>query len=130
MNSFLEMRNITRSFRCAGAGWGFVDLQRASCMPGRRKRCGEIELMKILGGVYPFPEYGGEIVLEGNLQSLAASAMGTCRHCRDYQELSLVKEMTLAKTFSSVANLALWVLFVGKNFTAGPANYSKMAPCH
>jgi D-xylose transport system ATP-binding protein len=59
---------------------------------------GKSTLIKILAGVYPHPEYGGEIILDGSERRFA--------NVRDsekagiaviYQELSLVKDMSVAE---------------------------------
>jgi len=55
-------------------------------------------LMKILGGVYPYPEYGGEIRIEdqvvqfGGVRDAAQAGIAVI-----YQELSLVKDMTVGE---------------------------------
>lgn len=59
---------------------------------------GKSTLMKILGGVYPFPEYGGEILVEEKEERFGgvrdAEKLGIAVI---YQELSLVKEMTVGE---------------------------------
>src|SRR5437763_8115554 len=60
---------------------------------------GKSTLMKVLGGVYPAGSYGGEVVLNAE-----ARRFGSVRDAEDagiaviYQELSLVKEMTIGET--------------------------------
>jgi D-xylose transport system ATP-binding protein len=59
---------------------------------------GKSTLMKILGGVYPHPQYGGEILIEGTPQQFSgvrgAEAAGIAVI---FQELSLVKEMSVGE---------------------------------
>ena len=97
---FLEMRNITKSFPGVRALDGVsFDLHRgeAHALVGENG-AGKSTLIKILGGVYPHPEYGGEIVIEGVPQRF-----GGVREAEKagiaviYQELSLVREMTVGE---------------------------------
>jgi D-xylose transport system ATP-binding protein len=59
---------------------------------------GKSTLMKVLGGVYPHGSYGGEVRLDGEVQRFAS-----VRDAENagiaviYQELSLVKEMTIGE---------------------------------
>src|ERR1041384_5379425 len=59
---------------------------------------GKSTLIKILAGVYPHPEYGGGIVLDG-----AERCFGNVRDSEQagiaviYQELSLVKDLSVAE---------------------------------
>jgi D-xylose transport system ATP-binding protein len=96
----LEMREITKTFPgvraldgvtfdlCAGEIHALVGENGA----------GKSTLMKILSGVYPYPEYGGEIRLSGE-----ARRFGRVRDAENagiaiiFQELSLVKEMTIGE---------------------------------
>src|SRR6185436_4787394 len=59
---------------------------------------GKSTLMKILGGVYPHPHYGGAIFIEGNEQHFSgvreAEKAGIAVI---FQELSLVKEMSVGE---------------------------------
>lgn len=98
--SFLEMRNITKSFPGVRALDGVTfDLHKGEihALVGENG-AGKSTLMKVLGGVYPHGQYGGKILITGQEQRFAA--------VRDaeragiaviYQELSLVKEMTIAE---------------------------------
>ena len=96
----LEMREITKSFPGVLALGGVTfDLHEGEI----HALCGEngagkSTLMKILGGVYPSPEYGGEILIHGEPQRF--------RSIRDaegagiaivFQELSLVKDLTVGE---------------------------------
>jgi ABC-type sugar transport system ATPase subunit len=96
----LEMREITKSFPGVRALDGVsFDLYEGEfhALVGENG-AGKSTLMKVLGGVYPFPQYGGEIILEGKARRFAsvrdAEAAGIAVI---YQELSLVKEMTIGE---------------------------------
>ena len=97
---FLEMKNITKSFPGVRALDGVsLDLQ-----PGEihalvgENGAGKSTLMKILGGVYPHPQYGGEISIEGSVQEFSgvrdAEKAGIAVI---FQELSLVREMSVGE---------------------------------
>ncbi|HEV2802030.1 MAG TPA: ATP-binding cassette domain-containing protein [Pyrinomonadaceae bacterium] len=97
---FLEMRGITKTFPGVRALDGVTfDLYRGEfhALVGENG-AGKSTLMKILGGVYPYPEYGGEILIEGAVKQFKsvreAEAAGIAVI---YQELSLVKEMTIGE---------------------------------
>jgi ABC-type sugar transport system ATPase subunit len=98
--SFLEMRNITKTFPGVRALDGVsFDLHRGEihALVGENG-AGKSTLMKILGGVYAHPHYGGEIFIEGGLQQF-----GSVRDAEKaaiaviYQELSLVREMSVGE---------------------------------
>ncbi|HEV7395704.1 MAG TPA: xylose ABC transporter ATP-binding protein [Pyrinomonadaceae bacterium] len=98
--AFLEMRDITKSFPGVRALDGVsFDLHRGElhALVGENG-AGKSTLMKILGGVYPHPQYGGEILIEGTTQQFSgvrdAEAAGIAVI---FQELSLVKEMSVAE---------------------------------
>jgi ABC-type sugar transport system ATPase subunit len=100
MTGFLEMRNITKTFPGVRALDGVsFDLLRGEihALVGENG-AGKSTLMKILGGVYPHPQYGGEVFLEGRGQQFAgvrdAEKAGIAVI---YQELSLVREMTVGE---------------------------------
>ncbi|PYS25254.1 MAG: xylose ABC transporter ATP-binding protein [Acidobacteria bacterium] len=96
----LEMKGITKSFPGVKALDGVTfDLNEAEihALVGENG-AGKSTLMKVLAGVYPHPEYGGQIVLDGSERRFA--------NVRDsehagiaiiFQELSLVKELTVAE---------------------------------
>lgn len=97
---FLEMRNITKAFPGVRALDGVsFDLQKGEihALVGENG-AGKSTLMKILGGVYPHPQYGGEIFIEGN-----ARQFGSVRDAEKagiaviFQELSLVREMSVGE---------------------------------
>ena len=97
---FLEMRDITKSFPGVRALDGVsLDLRQGEihALVGENG-AGKSTLMKILGGVYPHPQYGGEIEIEGSRRQFGgvrdAEAAGIAVI---YQELSLVREMTVGE---------------------------------
>jgi len=96
----LEMRDITKSFPGVRALDGVsFDLNQGEihALVGENG-AGKSTLIKILAGVYPHPEYRGEILLEGSTRRFAS--------VRDseqagiaviYQELSLVRDLSVAE---------------------------------
>src|SRR6266581_9016897 len=100
MKTLLEMRNITKSFPGVRALDGVsFDLNEGEihALVGENG-AGKSTLIKILAGVYPHPEYGGEIVLEGSERRFAN--VRESEHAGIaiiFQELSLVKELTVAE---------------------------------
>jgi D-xylose transport system ATP-binding protein len=97
---FLQMRNITKSFPGVRALDGVsFDLQKGEvhALVGENG-AGKSTLMKILGGVYPHPEYGGEILIAGEERRFSgvrdAEAAGIAVI---YQELSLVQDMSVGE---------------------------------
>src|SRR5712691_13317988 len=97
---FLEMRNITKTFPGVRALDGVTfDLHKSEihALVGENG-AGKSTLMKVLGGVYPHPQYGGEIMIEGEEQRFSgvrdAEKAGIAVI---YQELSLVKEMSVGE---------------------------------
>src|SRR5438874_6486012 len=99
-NALLVMKNITKSFPGVKALDGVSFELRAGeihALVGENG-AGKSTLIKILAGVYPHPEYGGEVVLEDSARRFAS--------VRDseqagiaviYQELSLVKDLSVAE---------------------------------
>src|SRR5678816_376643 len=95
-SKLLVMQNITKTFPGVRALDGVsFDLHKSEihALVGENG-AGKSTLMKILGGVYPYPQYGGEILIEGAEQRFAgvrdAEKAGIAVI---YQELSLVKDM-------------------------------------
>jgi ABC-type sugar transport system ATPase subunit len=97
---FLEMRGITKTFPGVRALDGVsFDLHRGElhALVGENG-AGKSTLMKVLGGVYPHPQYGGEIVIDGQVQQFGG--VRDAEHAGVaviYQELSLVKEMSVGE---------------------------------
>src|SRR5713226_3564477 len=96
----LEMKNITKSFPGVRAldGVSFdLNAGEIHALVGENG-AGKSTLMKILAGVYPYPEYGGEILIEGaerrfaNIREAEQAGIAVI-----YQELSLVKELSVAE---------------------------------
>jgi D-xylose transport system ATP-binding protein len=98
--SLLEMQEITKTFPGVRALDGVTfDLHAGEihALVGENG-AGKSTLMKILGGVYPHPQYGGGILIEGEARRFGgvreAEAAGIAVI---YQELSLVKEMSIGE---------------------------------
>jgi len=98
--SLLEMCEITKSFPGVRALDGVTfDLHTGElhALVGENG-AGKSTLMKVLGGVYPYPEYGGDIYINGKLRRFRG-----VREAEEagiaviYQELSLVPEMSVAE---------------------------------
>lgn len=96
----LEMRNITKTFPGVRALDGVsFDLERGEvhALVGENG-AGKSTLMKILGGVYPHPHYGGEILIDGNVKQFSGVRDAEKANIAViYQELSLVREMTVGE---------------------------------
>jgi ABC-type sugar transport system ATPase subunit len=97
---FLQMQNITKSFPGVRALDGVsFDLNKGEihALVGENG-AGKSTLMKILAGVYPYPEYGGEILIDGHEQRFSGVRDAeTARIAVIYQELSLVQDMTVGE---------------------------------
>ena len=97
---FLEMRDITKTFPGVRAldGVTFDLYQHEMHALVGENGAGKSTLMKILGGVYPHPQYGGEILLEGKEQRFSGvSDAAKAGIAVIYQELSLVKELSIGE---------------------------------
>src|SRR6266480_783804 len=100
ISPLLDMRSITKSF----PGVRALDGVSFTLNPGEihalvgENGAGKSTLIKILAGVYPHPEYGGEITLDGSARRFAN--VRESEHAGIaviFQELSLVKELTVAE---------------------------------
>jgi D-xylose transport system ATP-binding protein len=94
------MREITKTFPGVRALDGVTfDLYRGEihALVGENG-AGKSTLMKILGGVYPYPDYGGEIRIDGEAVRFAGvRASEAAGVAIVFQELSLVKDMTVGE---------------------------------
>src|SRR6185295_6855520 len=100
MEKLLEMKEITKVFPGVRALDGVsFDLNEAEihALVGENG-AGKSTLIKILAGVYPHPEYGGHISLDGeerrfaNVRESEQAGIAVI-----YQELSLVKDLSVAE---------------------------------
>ena len=98
--ALLEMRQITKEFPGVKALDGVTfDLHEGEfhALVGENG-AGKSTLMKVLSGVYPFGTYGGDILVEGEIKQFhnirQAEEAGIAII---FQELSLVKELTVAE---------------------------------
>ena len=96
----LEMRTITKAFPGVKALDGVsFDLYAGEihALVGENG-AGKSTLMKVLGGVYPYPQYGGEIFLDGQPRQFAGIRDAeSARIAIIFQELSLIKELTIGE---------------------------------
>jgi D-xylose transport system ATP-binding protein len=98
--ALLKMQNITKSF----PGVTALDGVSFDLNPGEvhalvgENGAGKSTLMKILAGVYPYGQYGGDVLLEGatrrftSVRDSEAAGIAVI-----YQELSLVKDLNVAE---------------------------------
>ena len=96
----LEMRGITKSFPGVRALDGVTfDLHAGEihALVGENG-AGKSTLMKVLGGVYPAGTYGGEILVNGQVQQFASVRQSESAGIAVvFQELSLVKDLTVGE---------------------------------
>ncbi len=100
MTNLLEMRSITKSFPGVKALDGVtfdLDAGEIHALVGENG-AGKSTLIKILAGVYPYPEYGGEVFLADS-QHRFSSVRDSERAgiAVIYQEMSLVKDLNVAE---------------------------------
>src|SRR6266480_2428666 len=100
ISPLLDMRSITKSF----PGVRALDGVSFTLNPGEihalvgENGAGKSTLIKILAGVYPHPEYGGEITLDGSARRFAnVRESENAGIAVIYQELSLVKDLSVAE---------------------------------
>src|SRR6266550_2999882 len=100
MNPLLAMKAITKSFPGVRALDGVsFDLGKGEihALVGENG-AGKSTLIKILAGVYPYPEYGGGIFLDGAERRFAnVRDSEKAQIAVIYQELSLVKDMSVVE---------------------------------
>src|SRR5919202_2479421 len=96
----LEMRNITKTFPGVRALDGVsFDLYAGElhALVGENG-AGKSTLMKVLGGVYPYGTYGGDVVIDGQVRHFAgvrdAEQAGIAVI---FQEFSLIKELSIGE---------------------------------
>lgn len=96
----LEMRDITKSFPGVRALDGVTFNLYAGELHALvgENGAGKSTLMKVLGGVYPYPQYGGEVWIDGEVRRFATVRDAeNARIAVIFQELSLVKDMTVGE---------------------------------
>src|SRR5215210_1660634 len=96
----LEMRDITKSF----PGVRALDRVSFDLRAGEihalvgENGAGKSTLMKILAGVYPYPTYGGEVHVCGEVRRFTRVAGAESAGIAVvHQELSLVRELSIAE---------------------------------
>ena len=98
--TFLRMQDITKSFPGVKALDGVtfdLNVGEIHALVGENG-AGKSTLIKILAGVYPHPEYGGEIVLDGAERRFASVRDSETNGIAViYQEMSLVKDLSVAE---------------------------------
>ena len=117
----LEMRSITKAFPGVKALDGVsFDLYEGEvhALVGENG-AGKSTLMKVLSGVYPYPSYGGEILLNDKARQFAsvrdAEAAGIAVI---FQELSLIKELTIGENIFLGREPRSFGGFDGRSFIA------------
>ncbi|MDF2531995.1 MAG: transporter ATP-binding protein [Clostridia bacterium] len=96
--NILEMKNITKTFPGVKAldDVNFqVEKGEIHCLVGENG-AGKSTLMKVLSGVYPYGEYSGDIVLNGEIQKFySISDSERAGIAIIYQELALIPELSV-----------------------------------
>lgn len=109
--NILEMRNITKTFPGVKAldNVNFqVEKGEIHCLVGENG-AGKSTLMKVLSGVYPYGEYSGDIVLNGEAQKfLGISDSEKSGIAIIYQELALIPDLPVYEN-----------IFLGHEITKG-----------
>lgn len=109
--NILEMRNITKTFPGVKAldNVNFqVEKGEIHCLVGENG-AGKSTLMKVLSGVYPYGEYSGDIVLNGETQKfLGISDSEKSGIAIIYQELALIPDLPVYEN-----------IFLGHEITKG-----------
>lgn len=94
----LEMKNITKTFPGVKAlsNVNFqVEQGEIHCLVGENG-AGKSTLMKVLSGVYPYGEYSGDIIMNGQVQKFSGISDSEKNGIAIiYQELALVPDMTV-----------------------------------
>lgn len=97
-DTILEMRNITKLFPgvCALSNVNFrVERGEIHCLVGENG-AGKSTLMKVLSGVYPYGDYEGDILYNGEMQQFHSIADSEAKGIAIiYQELALVPELSV-----------------------------------
>jgi len=127
--TLLEMRNITKEFPGVKALDGVTfDLAAGEfhALVGENG-AGKSTLMKVLSGVYPTGTYGGDIVVEGETRQFK-----TVRDAENagiaiiFQELSLVKELTVGEISFWGASRRVSASLIGRNCIKKPGNFFRI----
>jgi D-xylose transport system ATP-binding protein len=126
MTPILEMRSITKEFPGVKALDGVtLDLYAGEfhSLVGENG-AGKSTLMKTLSGVYPYGSYGGDIVVEGEVKQFkAVRDAENAGIAIIFQELSLVKELTVAENIFLGREPSRFGIIIGLSFIKGRENF-------